>query len=191
MLANNPTNRPHKYLSCYTTRCKTKMIALYKVEEVFLRQLEMIFDHLRATTKNRRSQFDDAALELAKKKVARVKEDIKKTNLRKTNLHDLLEDGTYDKDTFLERSRLLHDQLKRLEDDLEAAEKQVELEAGRLNQAKKVLPMVKKALTEYRSAKTVKDQNDLLKEIVREIKYTREPGWSGPYQFELEIHLYD
>ncbi|ATF11577.1 recombinase family protein [Brevibacillus brevis X23] len=191
MLANKPTNRPNKYLSCYTTRCDTKMIALYKVEEVFLRQLETIFDHLRATAKKRRSQPDDAALDLAKKKVLRIKEDIKKTNLRKTNLHDLLEDGTYDKDTFLERSRLLQEQLKQLDNELEAAEKQVELEAGRLNQALKVLPMIKKALTEYKSAGSIKEQNALLKEIVREIKYRRETDWTGQYQFEIEIHLYD
>lgn len=191
ILANKPTNRPNKYLKCYTNRCETKMIALNKVEEVFLKQLEVILDQLRAITKNRRKPQNDIAVELAKKKVERIQAEIKKANVRKTSLHDLLEDGTYDKDTFLERSRLVQETLKDLEHELVLAEKQVALESERLNQTTNVIPMIQKALLEYKNATSVKEQNDLLREFVKEIKYYREPDWNGPYQFELAIELHD
>jgi site-specific DNA recombinase len=192
ILANNPSNRPNKYLFCGNISCKQKRIALSKVEEVVLQQLETILYNLKADLKKRPNSKSkvDSVTDLQLKRIQKLKEELEKSYRQKDRLHDLFEDGTYDKDTFLERMQKVQERIKELEGDLERTEGQLAA-AQEQDKRRDVIPNIERVLDAYRNAATVEEQNRLLKTVVKEIRYNREKEWTAPYQFELEIELYE
>ncbi|HHY68204.1 MAG TPA: recombinase family protein [Alicyclobacillus sp.] len=192
ILANNPANRPNKYLFCGTIGCSQKMIALSKVEEVVLQQLETILSGLKADLKNRpmKKAGRESLVDFQLKRIQQIKDDLVKAHKQKDRLHDLFEDGTYDKETFLERFGKVQEKIKTLEADLQKAESLLAAEKAK-DKRSEVVPNLESALEAYRHASSVEEQNRILKSVVKEIRYNREPDWTGPYQFELEIELYE
>ncbi|WP_438445881.1 recombinase family protein [Gorillibacterium sp. sgz5001074] len=192
MLANNPSNRPNIYIYCDShNRCGQKMVALNKVEEVVLSQLEQILEQLKRNTRYRekKKQDDELVANLAEKRVEKLKEELTKAHKRKNRLHDLLEDDTYTKDEFLERMKAVQEQVKQVEADLTQAEEKVIAIRQQMGIESKTIPAIEHILEVLRTSKSAKEKNIALKSVIKEIRYNREKEWKGPYEFELEIEL--
>lgn len=192
ILANNPANRPNKYLFCGNPKCNTKMISLSKVEEILLHQLEVILHNLKASKKYREQKAQtDLHLNLGLRRIDKIKTEIEKLHTQRDNLHDLLEQGIYNSQMFLDRNRKIQERLKELESDLEEVEKRVAVESVREHHQRNTIPNIQRALNAYRQSESVADKNNILRSFIKEIRYLREPGWDKPYQFEIEIELID
>lgn len=118
------------------------------------------------------------AIKAAEKELATVKS-------QKDKLHDLLEQGVYDTNTFLERSSALNkrmDTISKSIDDLEemqASQKQINYAA--------TIRRIENALDAYSSADT-NVKNDILKSIVSRAEYFKEKGWK-PQQFIVSVEI--
>lgn len=193
ILANNPKNKPSIYLYCDTPGCQQKMSTLARVEEVVLFQLESIMSNFKTNNKHRAKKKNEhqSIVEHAMKRIEKIKEEIEKAQTRKANLHDLLEDGTYTKEVFLERMKLAQEKIKELEIELQEVERKTAQETSMSNKVERIIPNMIKAIAAYKKATTAEEKNTMLKSFIKEIRYNREKHWTKPHQFEIEIELYE
>ncbi|WP_147539298.1 hypothetical protein [Anaerotruncus rubiinfantis] len=116
-----------------------------------------------------------------------IRKEISTVERQKDSLHDLLEQGVYTVDVFVERSKLLQEKeslLKRQESaQIDAIE--------RANGQKREVAFRKiKSVLEAYSAADAQSRNMMLKSVIQEIAYDKEPG-SGLRDFSLTIQLKD
>jgi hypothetical protein len=113
------------------------------------------------------------------------KKELKK---QRNSLYDLLEQGVYDRDTFLERSKTLTENLQLVESRIEAVRIRL---AGQTPNAGRIFPpfqnMEEFIRLVYRNL-DAKNRNDFLKEIIGSVIYIKPKG-AKKDGFSLEILL--
>lgn len=105
--------------------------------------------------------------------------------------HDLLEQGIYDTNTFLRRSRSLTDRMNSITNDIETIESDLSVEAIREESMTNIIPKVEKLLEVYHELPTPQAKNDMLKEVLEKVEYTKKENtrWHGsPDDFEITIY---
>lgn len=182
-------NRPHDQLLCVTHGCDTRGIAFDAVEERMLETLRDILDNLKFENKKTSKRNADGELALLQRKETELQKSTEELWEQRGNLHDLLERGVYDADTFLDRNRLLGERIENAEKELsETKGRMIDLEK-RTMRIPDLRPRLIIVLNSYGKAKTAKKKNELLKSVIERIEYTRQQSWSKRDQFELDIRL--
>ncbi len=130
------------------------------------------------------SKVKRKALEASKQKLSTLYGQLEKS-------HDLLEQGVYDTDTFLDRSRILTEKINTTKKSIETLSEELNVEIVREASYVDIIPKVEKLLDVYSTLSTPKAKNDMLKEILEKVVYTKEHGtrWHGSADdFEIEIY---
>ena len=106
--------------------------------------------------------------------------------------HDLLEQGIYDTDTFLRRSREITERLNAAQNRLSSLEKDVKHEILREESAANIIPNVERVLELYDTLPTAQAKNDLLKEVLEKVVYTKERSarCKGVHPDDFELALF-
>lgn len=141
---------------------------LADIEAELIAELRSWLDKYRVTIRPEKEEAPDILPSLRKQKAA--------AEQQKNRLHDLLEQGVYDIDTFVQRSKVLTERIEKLEAAIQEAERQQE--------AADITPRVEKILDDYEDA-TPEQKNRLLKLILDKAIYEKRQ-WGGP--FRLEVH---
>ena len=131
-----------------------------------------------------------AALELRKRAAGALRVSLSALKKQQGNLHDLLERGIYDTDTFLERSRVLAGRLSEAEAQLEAAEKELSRAERQEQNRAQYLPRVKRLLDVYDVLPTASAKNALLKEVLDRVVYVKEPESRRTHEDLFTLELY-
>lgn len=109
-------------------------------------------------------------------------------NKQKNNLHDLLEKGVYDVDTYLERTQVLS---KKTDENKNAIDSTLELIESEKNiniNYNELAISIKLVLENYKKTDDIKLKNFLLKSVIDEIIYFKEKDKRNA-KFELDIKL--
>ena len=106
---------------------------------------------------------------------------------QKDNLHDLLEQNIYDIDTYLDRNKLLTNKITENQENIKTVKKNIEIESNTNASLEDIIPNIKEVLELYFKTDVMKERNNLLKQIIDKIEYTREPG-SKFNKVELKIY---
>ena len=98
-----------------------------------------------------------------------IEAELTKARKQKNKLYDLLEQGVYDTDTFLERSKIVSEKIKALETAI--------TEIDNLTKSEKLSPKeltirLQYVIDRFESA-TPEEKNDMLKSVVKKIYYTK------------------
>lgn len=103
--------------------------------------------------------------------------------------HDLLEQGIYDTDTFLNRSRSLTSRIDQLKNDITALEANLNGELVQNQNKINNVPQVEKLLDVY-DCLSIKAKNDMLKEILEKVIYVKDTitRRTSPDNFEITIY---
>lgn len=124
------------------------------------------------------------------KRLIAIENEIKEVIKQKNNLHDLLERGVYDIDTFLERSQVVADKITTLEKQKNDLKSEVDKENKKAHFIEIMYPRFKTMLELYKNSQSPEEQNNLLRSVIRKIVY-----YKYPYQknddFRLEIVMLD
>lgn len=117
-----------------------------------------------------------------------LKKEEQELNKQKNNLHDLLERGIYDVDTYLERTQVLSNKTdenkKSINDILNLIENEKHLD---INYNELVLA-IKIVLENYSETDDIQLKNYLLKSVIKEIAYYKEKN-KRTAKFEVDIKL--
>lgn len=103
---------------------------------------------------------------------------------QKSKLYDLLEQGIYTTDVFLQRQRELADRIKAVEMRKKAAESEQQKNSA-AERVKNILPLIERIIADYHNTDAT-GRNQALKAIIHKVEYHREKGeWGNDFTLDI------
>lgn len=178
--------RPNKsadYLICPNKYCEISSAPFEVVERVILGQLEEICGELRL----QQDKQEKTNTDMVDIRVAKLEKELSKAKEQQNRLYDLLEQGIYTQEIFLERQKVLNDKCRALKDELITTRATLPEVVDR----SAVIASIEHLLTDYRTL-SVTAKNDMLHNCVRSISYYREKSnrhHQKPVLIDVELML--
>ena len=124
--------------------------------------------------------------------IVNLKKELEVQNKKLANVYDFFEEGTYTREMFSDRCRLISTTITNIKLNIEELEKQIELEDKKDEGKKALIPKVENVLDLYPNLQTAEEKNNLLKTIVKRVEYLKTEKSikkdSDPTNFELDIY---
>ncbi|KAB0577370.1 DNA invertase Pin-like site-specific DNA recombinase [Fusobacterium naviforme] len=176
---------------CLSRHCHVPGSNLLLVEARVLEALSGWLSSYRLEWSSEPSPSDASRIEQAEKALRRSESEVKRLRDMLSRTHELLEQGVYDTDTFLERSRLLSEQISAAEATVSRCSSELASERRREENKRNIVPKVERLLEVYSSLPSAQAKNDMLKEVLEKVEYFREKrAVKGGHMDEFEIVLY-
>jgi chromosome segregation ATPase len=121
----------------------------------------------------------DNVIDIRRKALQNLEKELSELEKQKGRLHDLLERGVYDEETFLERSRTISERIDATKAAINNAEKALNDEMQRIKAQVEVIPMIQNALDIYPKLTSPAEKNNLLKSILEYGTYRKEKFQKG------------
>lgn len=185
--------RPNAYcgmLMCPNRVCDNVSAKYDVVEERLLQALAAWLSDYRLEWSDKLPVDEQALIELKGKAVRKAQSEVETLRKQLNRTHDLLEQGVYNTDTFLERSRSLTERIASAEADVVSLSAELEEDEKRAASRRNIVPKVEKLLEVYTVLPSAQAKNDMLKSVLEKVEYTRlhRSGKKGPFDnFELVL----
>ena len=163
-------------LMCPNKDCTCKGSTLDDVEAALLRSLRLWLKEYKlkvAPSKKHMPKSNTAPLEKALAAMSREKDTL---TAQKGRLYDLLEQGVYSIDVFLQRQDELTKRISTVEEAIEKAEEQLETERQISAMRTAIIPRVERLLDVYDQLDTPQEKNDMLKACLEKVLYSKTAG---------------
>lgn len=169
--ARRPGHAPS--FDCVTRGCPTVSSPTDIVERKILAGIREWLSNYKIELKNVKQPeviSNSHQIQAANNKLSELQQQLGRT-------YTLLEQGIYDKDTFLSRQNFLKEQIKDVVDRIAQLENEDKLAKTRAEYNNTLIPQLENLLEVYDSLPNAKAKNDLIKKIFYQIRYTKsEPG---------------
>ena len=177
-----------KFLSCKTCY-KVAAVKLDIFESEVLNSLDSILNTYKLYLNDDIESFDDSSklntyLNLLKQL---EKESITLVN-QKEKLHELLEKGIYDIDTYLDRSKVLAEKIENNKNSIDKVKNDIEYESTHSIDISEVVPKLENLLELYTKTNDAAEKNQLLKTVIDSIIYHKEKKQRNG-KFEIDINF--
>lgn len=167
---------------CDTVGCMPSCI-MADAENIIVDALIQTTEEWRSTLKKKRSKkIDDEISEFAEK-IKTIKKQITTLHAQSDSLHDFLEQGVYDINTFTERGKTLREKIRKAEQQLEVYQSRLE-SVGNKPQLETLLSVAENLLAQY-DVLSAQEKNLMYKKIISNIIYEREKPFSGTINLEI------
>lgn len=191
MTCNSATYKDEGYIKFL--RCKNckdnRGVKLYVIENEILKYIEdlliLLTDPLNESIiiSNENSKLEN---------YNRMLNNLEKESLtlakQKENLHDFLEKGVYDVDTYLERSKILATKVEENKSAIYDIKEKLKHENEFNLSFKELIPTIQNIIDNYHSTDDATFKNRLLKSLIHEVIYYKEPQ-KRKAKFEIDIKL--
>lgn len=107
---------------------------------------------------------------------------------QKDNLYNLLEQGIYDTDTYLDRSKILTNKINDNNSSIKKIKQDIENEESNVIDIEEIIPKLETLLELYPKTESILEKNRLLKTVIDSITYYKEKNIRNA-KFELDIKL--
>lgn len=186
--------KPYKNTStllCTGPTCTNVSSPLYLVENKLLNVLEDWLKNYKLEIKKQEKQGNILELDIIKKSIQNNHEELEILNKQLNNLHDLLEQNIYSTEVFLQRSKVLNNKINTTKINKKELEDKLSNVTIIEENKKTIIPKMEKVLEIYGRLETAKEKNDLLKEVIDKVVYTKKEGgrWSNKVD-KFKIKLY-
>lgn len=184
-------NGRYGMLLCPNRACDNVGSRFDIVEKRLLQGLSDWLSSYRLEWSDRPPASEQALVDLKHKTIRKSNADLEALHKQLDRTHDLLEQGVYDTNTFLARSRLLTERIAAAEADIENLSAEVLEDEKRLASRQSIIPKVEKLLEVYHELPSAHAKNEMLKEVLEKAEYTklRRSGRFGPFDnFELVLY---
>lgn len=179
-------------LLCDNKLCSTVMSKYPIVEERILQALQQWLDSYRLNWESGSSLYDEEVQIVSKRKaVSKAQNELETLTKQFEHIHDLLEQGVYDTDRFLERSRSLTERINAAKQSIAELTRKLTDDEERAANRVNIIPKVEQLISVYHELPDAQSKNDMLKEIIERIDYFKEESSprKGPFD-NFEIVLY-
>lgn len=190
-------------LLCPTRGCPTVSADLPDVEETVLQTLrgfveksttqpsDQPADPSTGATASSVVSDDQSTIASLEEAIKRLQGEIDKLARQRDSIHDLLEQGVYDVETFLSRGRAINDKMTATKEELSTAEKQLAEVKKRVLETADLIPQIAHVLELYPYLESPKEKNDLLKTVISKIVYAKpKKNPKGVHQGGFTINLF-
>lgn len=180
-------NRPNS-IRLHCNYCnKNISSSYYIIEEKILLSLKELLAEYKLTYKNNSVDDSIILLENINKSIEKVENDIKTSENQKSKLYDLLEQGIYDNNTFLNRSKNLAERLQQLNLKLVELLNKKDHILNLKNKKENLIPKIQNVIDTYYETDDISSKNKLLRSVLEKIAYYKEKG-NKPDEFELILY---
>jgi DNA invertase Pin-like site-specific DNA recombinase len=180
-------------LMCPVTSCSNVSSQLQLIEQRLLEALEnWLYEYkINWNIEGRQKPKETSQFDVKKKAIKKLEDEIKNLQKQMNNIHDFFEQGVYSTDTFLERSKAIHEKITVAQHDKEMLLKDLQLDETREQSQKVFIPKVERALELYKATDSIGLKNSLLKEVIKKAIYTKfERGYKNTRIDDFELVLY-
>lgn len=184
--ANKPAT-----LICSNSKCDNISSKLYLVEN-------KIIEALKIWLENYKIDYEVESIsnvnnnEIIEKSIVSTKKELERENTKLEKIYDFLENGIYNKDEFINRSKAIKDTIQHLENKLKEynyiLQKSIEVQ----NEKETMIPKLENVIDLYSKLETAEDKSVLLKSIIAKVTYLKTKKAikkdADPTNFELHIY---
>lgn len=163
---------PH--MMCYNKFCENKSSRFAFVEESVIKSLEELLVNYKAQWGKSTVKQTSQASEIKKTLIGQLEKDQVELEAQKNRLHDFLERGIYDEETFLERSKNLAERIEQNRNHFIRAEADYQQELKKEKAQTNIIPKIQNVIKRYPKVKTIEEKNKLLKSILQQVNYRKE-----------------
>jgi len=128
-----------------------------------------------------------------RKALKRLEDELCAVEKQSNSLYDLLEQGVYTTEKFLERSKHLENRAGELHNEIERLHTSLDSTDATEGMIKSVIPRVERAIELYNTAQTAEEKNLLLSGVIEKVIYTKsESGgrWDAEKAKSFMLQLY-
>jgi len=186
----NKDNKPAT-LMCCNSKCDNVSSKLYIVENKIIESLRIWLEHYKVDYEGK----EDSIFEnnrIIEKSIATTKKELEKENTKLNKIYDFLENGIYDKEEFINRSKSIKITIQSLESKLKEYNELLLKDRDILNPKDSMTPKLESVIDLYHHLKTAEDKNILLKSILFKVTYLKSQKAirkeDDPTNFELHIY---
>lgn len=157
--------------ACVTRNCPTVGSPVDIVEDKILTGINLWLEKYKLE-KERNEKIiniynnNNTRIESCKKQLTKLQEQLSKT-------FTLLEQGIYDKDTFLSRQSLLKGEITSVVNTIQKLENEDRVKKARIEYNKTLIPELENLLQVYDTLPDAKAKNDLIKKLFHQIRYSK------------------
>ncbi|WP_432665268.1 recombinase family protein [Wukongibacter baidiensis] len=184
-----PYGKRDPHIVCYNN-CGNKSSKFIYIEERLLKALKEWLIHYKAEWKEikypKTSHIDELVL-IHKKALKNLKTELAKLEKQKNNLHDLLERGIYNIDTFIERSENITQRIEEIKINIDKTEKDLDISGDHIDNLNEIAPLVENVLDLYTRSDDAAKKNILLKTVLNHAEYSKMKNQRND-QFTLIIY---
>ena len=178
-------------LMCSNSKCDNVSSKLYIVEKKIVESLNIWLENYKINYEIRDNSNTENN-KVIEQSILTTKKELEKENTKLNKIYDFLENGIYNKDEFINRSKSIKDNIKSLEnklgDYIELSNKNNEIQ----HHKKMIIPKLENVMNLYYMLESAEDKNILLKSIIAKVTYLKTEKAikknSDPTNFELHIY---
>ena len=178
-------------LMCSNSKCDNISSKLYIVEDKIIDALKIWIKNYKVhySEKNSLNSNNNKIIE---KSISITKKELEKENTKLNKIYEFLENGIYNNDEFISRSKTIKNNIQCLESKLEEYNSLLQKNLEIQNQKEIIIPKLENIIDLYYNLETAEDKNIVLKSIISKITYLKTEKSikkdSDPTNFELHIY---
>jgi len=189
MMVRRPySHQQYPHLICISSNCPNKSSRLDYVENRIIEGLSQWLKNYQLDWSDKPNQQDkNDSIVFHEKNKQKLEKDLLEISEQKGRLHDLLEQGAYDIQTYLERSRVLAERSDTITNTIKELGQTIEQEQLRKTANNEVIPKIENAISLYYKTDDPAKKNALLKSVLNYAEYKKEKRQKDD-DFTLVIH---
>lgn len=165
-------NRKDRGVECRTYGCPCKGSYIYIVEKRIIGALQDWINEYKLSWNDMPKETHSLLIVKKQAYDAAIKE-LNTLTKQLDRTHDLLEQGIYDTDTFLVRSKSLSEKIAEAEKNIAKLSVDINKEKLKENNRKNLIPKVENLIDVYWQLPNASAKNDMLKEVLEKVEYTK------------------
>ena len=179
-------------LICPNTKCDNVSSKLCIVEEKIILSLKDWLKDYKIDYNGYMSEVNNKKKNIYTENIKSLEKELEIQNKKLSNVYDYFEEGTYTREMFSDRCKLISSTINTIKANIEEFNKQLELENKKEEGKKAIVPKVENVLDMYANLETPEEKNLLLKTVVKRVEYLKTQKSikknSDPTEFELDIY---
>lgn len=185
MLYQPRKDRPNPQVRCVQPSCKgvQKGASLALVEQRILDGLKQIIESFEIQENMVQQKKRKNNIHLQQKALEKKEQQMINLQKQKNNLHDLLEKGVYDVETFLERQKSIAVRLKTTQKAIEELKHEIKKILEKEKHIHEFVPRIKNVLEAYYATNDIEKKNRLLKSVLEKATYLRKKSGKEKMNF--------
>lgn len=174
----NMVRRPYKNdypdtLMCQRPGCENVSSDLKRVEEHILQALAEWLKGYKLIWEQSDFPKSIKQSDIQKKNRTNQQKELDTLHKQLSKTHDLLEQGIYDTNTFLERSREISERINQAKENIALLDAQIKIEVAREENTENVIPKVEHLLEVYSTLPNAQAKNNMLKDVLEKVVYLK------------------
>ncbi|MDE7280476.1 MAG: recombinase zinc beta ribbon domain-containing protein, partial [Ruminiclostridium sp.] len=174
----NMVRRPYKNdypdtLMCQRPGCENVSSDLKRVEDHILQALAEWLKGYKLIWEQSDFPKSIKQSDIQKKNRDNQQKELDTLHKQLSKAHDLLEQGIYDTDTFLDRSREISERINQAKENIARLDAQIKIEVAREENTENVIPKVEHLLEVYSTLPNAQAKNNMLKDVLEKVVYLK------------------